>query len=212
MEVHAPEHAIRTWRDFLVHIATIVIGLLIAIGLEQTVELVHHRHLVEVARRDLRNEMIANSKTLDGDEQHLSVVRAALLRDLQNVRGMQAGKAPVDEKITATWAWDGLGESAFNTARDTGAFAFMPYGEVQDLDMLYRQQQHVRDAARTYIDAVNDIGAPLEGGRTLGQISAEERERVIDRCSEALLDIDLLRSFMASLHSDYRRLATESGE
>jgi hypothetical protein len=37
-EVHPSHPAIRTWRDFFVHITTIVIGLLIAIGLEQSVE------------------------------------------------------------------------------------------------------------------------------------------------------------------------------
>jgi hypothetical protein len=33
--LHSPTH---TWKDFFLHIATIVIGLLIAVGLEQTVE------------------------------------------------------------------------------------------------------------------------------------------------------------------------------
>jgi hypothetical protein len=35
LEVHPPHHAASSWRDFFIHIATIVIGLLIAIGLEQ---------------------------------------------------------------------------------------------------------------------------------------------------------------------------------
>jgi hypothetical protein len=43
LDVHAPHHA-NTWRDFFVHIATICVGLLIAVGLEQTVEAVHHHH------------------------------------------------------------------------------------------------------------------------------------------------------------------------
>ena len=44
LDVHPPHAPTHTWRDFLIHIATIVIGLLIAIGLEQTVEFVHHEH------------------------------------------------------------------------------------------------------------------------------------------------------------------------
>ncbi len=46
LDVHPAHHAAQSWRDFFIHIATIVIGLLIAIGLEQTVEYVHHRRLV----------------------------------------------------------------------------------------------------------------------------------------------------------------------
>ena len=42
LDVHPPHNPTHTWRDFFIHIATIVIGLLIAIGLEQLVERIHH--------------------------------------------------------------------------------------------------------------------------------------------------------------------------
>ena len=38
LDVHPPHAATHTWNDFFIHIATIDIGLLIAVGLEQTVE------------------------------------------------------------------------------------------------------------------------------------------------------------------------------
>jgi hypothetical protein len=38
LDVQPPHHAATSLRDFFVHIATIVIGLLIAIGLKQGVE------------------------------------------------------------------------------------------------------------------------------------------------------------------------------
>lgn len=44
LDVHAPHEVVHTWKAFFIHIATIAIGLLIAIGLEQTVEFFHHRH------------------------------------------------------------------------------------------------------------------------------------------------------------------------
>ena len=48
------------WRDFLrFTFATIVIGLLIAIGLEQTVEWVHHREIVRTARENIGAEIKA---------------------------------------------------------------------------------------------------------------------------------------------------------
>lgn len=45
LDFHPPHESVHTLKSFLIHIATIVIGLLIAIGLEQTVERFHHRHL-----------------------------------------------------------------------------------------------------------------------------------------------------------------------
>jgi hypothetical protein len=44
MEIHPPTHALNTWRDFFIHMATICLGLLIAIGLEQSVEALHRNH------------------------------------------------------------------------------------------------------------------------------------------------------------------------
>src|ERR1700689_779552 len=56
LDVHAPHEPISTWKGFLLHIATIVIGLLIAVGLEQTVEYFHHRHEIREAREALAAE------------------------------------------------------------------------------------------------------------------------------------------------------------
>lgn len=60
LEVHPPHQAVRGWRDFFVHITTIVIGLLIAISLEQVVESIHHKHQVRDAREALALEREAN--------------------------------------------------------------------------------------------------------------------------------------------------------
>src|ERR1700679_625980 len=62
LDVHPPHETAHSWRDFFIHIATICIGLLIAIGLEQSVEAIHHRH----QREDLEHQMHAESvQTLD---------------------------------------------------------------------------------------------------------------------------------------------------
>ena len=46
LEVHPPSEPVHGWRDFLIHLATITIGLLIALSLEGCVEFWHHRSLV----------------------------------------------------------------------------------------------------------------------------------------------------------------------
>jgi hypothetical protein len=52
VDVHLPG-SIRTWKDFLLHLLTITIGLFIALTLEAAVESMHHRHLVREARVSL---------------------------------------------------------------------------------------------------------------------------------------------------------------
>ena len=44
IDVHPAPHAAHSWHDFFIHIATIAIGLLLALGLEQTVEHFHRLH------------------------------------------------------------------------------------------------------------------------------------------------------------------------
>ena len=56
LDVHPPHAAAHSWKDFFIHIATIVVGLIIAVGLEQTVEFFHHRHEVAETREALRIE------------------------------------------------------------------------------------------------------------------------------------------------------------
>jgi hypothetical protein len=56
LDVHAPHERIHTWKDFATHILAIVVGLLIAVGLEQTVEYVHHSH----QRKALREGVVAD--------------------------------------------------------------------------------------------------------------------------------------------------------
>ena len=63
LDVHPPHHAANTWRDFFIHIATIVVGLLIAVGLEQTVEYFHHNH----QRRELIESLNSDTVVLEQD-------------------------------------------------------------------------------------------------------------------------------------------------
>lgn len=50
IDVHVPQKSEHTWTDFFIHIGTIAVGLLLAIGLEQAIEALHHHNQ--------RNELI----------------------------------------------------------------------------------------------------------------------------------------------------------
>ena len=67
LDVHAPHQTVHTWKDFLVHIAAISIGLLIALGLEATVQWVHHKHQAQQALELLKQEIDRNRIALKND-------------------------------------------------------------------------------------------------------------------------------------------------
>lgn len=58
IDIHPPHHAATTKRDFVIHLATIVFGILIALGLEQTIEILHQRQ----QRYDLRQGALADAR------------------------------------------------------------------------------------------------------------------------------------------------------
>jgi len=58
IDIHPPQTSDHTWKDFFLHIGTIAVGILIAIGLEQTVELIHEHH----QRTELREGAVTDAR------------------------------------------------------------------------------------------------------------------------------------------------------
>src|SRR5215472_11257301 len=67
LEVHPPHEKVHGWAQFFVHIAAIVIGLIIAVSLEQTVEFFHHRHQREQLEAALLRDCGANREYIKDD-------------------------------------------------------------------------------------------------------------------------------------------------
>ena len=60
LDVHAPHIKLHGFGEFLVHLLTITVGLLIATQIESCVEWRHHVHVAREAREALREEIELN--------------------------------------------------------------------------------------------------------------------------------------------------------
>ena len=78
LDVHAPHEPIHSWKGFVIHIATITIGLLIAIGLEQLVEYFHHQHQAAAIVGKLRAESYVNIVVVRSDVENCDQTLAAI--------------------------------------------------------------------------------------------------------------------------------------
>ena len=116
LDVHPPHVAAHSWKDFLIHIATISVGLLIAIGLEQTVEWLHHRHQLREARDQLALELKENEAVLQRDLDQVQKADAELERDMQILRQHQASQAPLGEKLDYSWSIYRFPDAAWQAA------------------------------------------------------------------------------------------------
>ncbi|THD65960.1 hypothetical protein [Phenylobacterium sp.] len=95
MDIHRPKAA-HSVREFLIEIGTIICGILIALGLEQTIELLHWRHVVGEEREALKDE--------------LGQLRAAMLGRMELEPCFAARLAEVNELIRRHDAGAPLGQ------------------------------------------------------------------------------------------------------
>ncbi|HEY4009711.1 MAG TPA: hypothetical protein VGM11_06135 [Acidobacteriaceae bacterium] len=141
IDVHAPHESTHTWADFFIHIATIAVGLLLAIGLEQTVEAIHHLHQVRETREALHNERFENIRRFHANvEQHIMSM-AYLHNNLRIFLYLRDHPGTPQDKLPGILYWSLVGQpwdkSAWSTAESTGVTALMPRDEVSDITASY---------------------------------------------------------------------------
>jgi hypothetical protein len=145
LDVHAPHHPIGGWRDFFIHLITITVGLLIAVGIEGCVELHREHKLVREARETMREEIRLNSDTMKDVQGSVKKQRATMEKNIQTLTRIQENpgdkSAQKNASISAEYSMVGLRDTAWKTAQTTGALAFMPYAEAQRYSDVYGAQK-----------------------------------------------------------------------
>jgi hypothetical protein len=204
-EVRPAHAAIRTWGDFFVHITTIVIGLLIAIGLEQSVEYVHHRHQLQEARRELSKEADDNRRIVEFNIESTRKASLALDSDIAILREQQSSRSPVPKKLDYNWepsdTWDG----SWQAAKQSGSLSLMPHDEL-------RRYAHLYAVLAAFMDALPAFGTRMEVARAVaerapdGNLSSRDIEELMSATSEAQGGLALLINFLHYASDGLRRI------
>ncbi len=159
LDVHPPHHAANTWRDFFIHIATIVLGLCIAVGLEQTVEYIHYRHQVRDTRAALQLEERQNIRRFALQTRWFRDEAPALRGNLATLLYLRAHPHAPASTWPAAFDWHlstmPYGDAAWKTAQQDGVVEHMPPDEVQRYADIYIRLATIREyeiAERTAIE------------------------------------------------------------
>jgi hypothetical protein len=186
--LHEPPHS---WRDFLVHIATIVVGLVIAVGLEQTVLFFHHRHQVgelekqmhEVFTSDLASST-ENSRQLIRLRAYLTELRAAIIARSQNQSDISA--PPVDDSRMAT-SLRVPSMAPLDASRENGTIALLSTERMRIYNRIALQrgfQQTALDGWLTTVDpfaAFHERFVDSRGGPGFGRVAAGPPVRALSQ-------------------------------
>lgn len=196
MEIHAPHEPIHTRRDFFLHLFTITIGLLIALSLEGLVEYAHHRHLVHEARENIRRELQLNHEAAQSD---LGDIQKKLDRQKLNIvsiHGLMTDGEHFRGSVQNTWDFSSLNDSAWRTARETGALGFIPYDEVQRYADLYMLEGLVNDSSIAIAREDFTAGAPFAMGYDVDKLPQQEYLRLLHDNANIEVQISVLQQLL----------------
>ena len=179
LDVHVPEHGINGARDFFLHLFTITIGLLIALGLEASVEAVHHRHQREEAETLVRREIQNNlDKLHDGAPQAINELHQ-MTRVLQTLEARAQSQPGALNEKDFIFHEAPMQDAAWRTANSTGALTLMDYAEVERFSDAYKEQALLQTMEEQALDDYLELLPILSQHSTDGVVSPETAKDAI---------------------------------
>jgi len=179
LDVHPPEHGIHGTRDFFLHLFTITIGLLIALGLEAGVEAVHHRHQREEAETLVRREIQNNlNKLQDGAPQALAELHQ-MSRVLQTLEARAQSQPGALNEKDFIFHEAPIQDAAWRTAASTGALTLMNYAEVERFSDAYKEQALLQTMEEQALDDYLELVPILANHGKEGVVSPETASAAI---------------------------------
>jgi hypothetical protein len=174
LDVHPPHESAHSWRDFFIHIATICVGLLIAIGLEQSVEALHRAH----ERRALEQALTHESQQILHDTTNVETGETSTIQWLHLYEAEISDAArdhrplPKAPSRPSLIAWDVPDHPIYKAAKSSSKLDLLSdedvvaYGELDDLIENVGDHYTAYDQARNALDTASrriSFAKPADG-------------------------------------------------
>ena len=145
MEIHKP-HAAKTWNEFFIELATITVGILIALGLEQTVEYVRWQHEVTEGRRALLAEIADNNDNLLAFRVAVAPCVDRQIREAETiVAALEAGQKPAGIRAFHPPPGALIRDSEWQSERASQVLTHFPREELALMSRYYGQLPNFSD-------------------------------------------------------------------
>ena len=210
LEVHPPSEPVHGWRDFLIHLATITIGLLIALSLEGCVEFWHHRNLVHEAEASMQIEIESNARQLQGALDDVRKEQDFLKKDIAVMKKIIANpKVPNKEDVRVDFRIRTFDDVSWKTSQSTGALSYMPYERAEKYARIYSAQSEIGEAEHQAVrDTVLSIAPFLNSKKGDLNPGGEEAVKIVDRLEVLQGQLIFLEDLMKKLDGEYKKFLT----
>lgn len=205
LDVHPPHEGIRGFRDFFLHLLTITIGLLIAIGLEATVEWVHHRNLRREADANVRQEIVDNRKELGETRDAIGKERQNLIGILKFLQARIHNEPYSAHNLSLNYTMGTMHDASWRTAADTGALGYMEYTHVKRLADAYLVQEEYVRLQRLTLDDFLQLQSYVVFGFDPDKVTPAEAEAASEDVRRTLSHLTALDQFSEALSGTYKK-------
>lgn len=195
---------------FAFEITAITAGILIALAIGSVVERNRERALVRQARTAIGQEVAENRGAIERSIDDLGKQRRRLSDALRFADQMLKTERSEVTELSLSMSFPTLNQAAFNTADRTGAFAYMDYGEVRDLNDLYEvqdlvttSQRHLLERLAGLLAIVNESGDPTKASHQDLEVF---RGRLLDTLGAHYIHENLAKALLAQ----YRKKTGEA--
>jgi hypothetical protein len=217
LDVHAPHETIRTWKSFLLHLATIVIGLLIAVGLEQTVEYFHHRQQVAEIRRSLADERRINEVIFASACNEFRRYAPILVGSLQTLSYLRTHPGAAPNQWPGRFSFYMLGtrfqDSAWKTALQSAVLEYVPRAEVRTYSDVYARLAEVNEDSEAEFHAVIRAKSFMLQMADASAINSEQSMQAYAVVSDVVTKLYLMgvgERNISRLYSDFQSPPTDA--
>ena len=203
MEIHAPHQPILSFKEALVHLGIVTIGILIALSLEGLLEWQHHRELVHEATANIRDELRDNDNELTHFLDATNKLRAEEVAALDFLKAAAEHRTPVSGSLTVGFSRADISDASWATAQTTGALGLMNYGQVKQYAQIYELQDEFVRLQGKSIDALVLAMMPFQGNRSPADLSSAELQLARERILDLMSDLQTEEQIGQALHKRY---------
>ena len=213
MDIHPPYGPIHSFKDFFLHLLTVILGILIALFLEGLIEWGHHRSLAEEARSNLTVEIRENRQLLTGGLAAAPDAEQRLKAPIETIEAYRKNHRD-DRTSKLDWSFGlfPLSATAWSTAASTGALGYMDYSEVKAYTRAYVLQEEFLTMQQSTLGKWLDLQKWLarrdpKGG--LSNLNNEELSQIEADASAALLHTETEEQIAKDLVQQYAKVLGE---
>jgi hypothetical protein len=209
MEIHHPDGPIQSKKAVVLHMLTVVLGILIALGLAAVVQWAHHRALVREARARIAAEIKENKATIDKASATIPRTEDELKAIIAAMQQLEDGR-DFDGNLRFGFTNYALNSTAWKAAAASGAVTYMEYDELARYTDVYDLQQDFLNQQREEFRALTDLSRlPYLLDLDRKKVPVEQYRQMEDAAARSLFVETSLKEMAKALTKQYKELPAQ---